>query len=209
MKFFQTFFSFGILALSATGIYAEDVEEYVRGADPQADAIYDMQLGMNGLQAAAKNPMLLAQLLQDLQDPSMMAEAKKMMEGKEFKKEMGEFEKSKEFKEAASKTKEMMDDPAAAARMQAQMEHMVKRGQDGMKESAKDSMTEAIEAMSRPEVLGEALKMMKDPGFMEQMKAMAQDPSFQHYMAAMTDMVKDPVMKAQMDEINEGFKAEL
>jgi len=126
MKFFQTFFSFGILALSATGIYAEDVEEYVRGADPQADAIYDMQLGMNGLQAAAKNPMLLAQLLQDLQDPSMMAEAKKMMEGKEFKKEMGEFEKSKEFKEAASKTKEMMDDPAAAARMQAQMEHMVR-----------------------------------------------------------------------------------
>jgi len=70
-------------------------------------------------------------------------------------------------------------------------------------------MTEAIEAMSRPEVLGEALKMMKDPGFMEQMKAMAQDPSFQHYMAAMTDMVKDPVMKAQMDEINAGFKAEL
>ena len=53
-----------------------------------------------------------------------------------------------------------------------------------MKESAKDSMTEAIGAMSRPEVLGEALKMMKDPAFMEQMKVMAQDPSFQHYMAA-------------------------
>lgn len=56
----------------------------------------------------------------------MMAEAKKMMESPEFKKQMKQFEKSKEFKDAAKKTQKMMDDPQTAARMAAQMEHMVR-----------------------------------------------------------------------------------
>ena len=55
----------------------------------------------------------------------MMAEAKKMMESPEFKKQMKQFEKSKDFKEATKKTQKMMDDPQQAARMAAQMEHMV------------------------------------------------------------------------------------
>lgn len=55
----------------------------------------------------------------------MMAEARKMMDSPEFKKQMKEFEKSKEFKEATKKTKKMMEDPQTAARMAAQMEHMV------------------------------------------------------------------------------------
>jgi len=55
----------------------------------------------------------------------MMAEARKMMDSPEFKKQMKQFEKSKEFKDAAQKTKKMMEDPQTAARMAAQMEHMV------------------------------------------------------------------------------------
>lgn len=42
-------------------------EEYVRGEDPQADAIRDMQLGFAGLQQMASDPVLMAQLMQDLQ----------------------------------------------------------------------------------------------------------------------------------------------
>jgi len=42
-------------------------QDYVRGQDPQADAIRDMQTGMAGLQQAAKDPVLLAQLMKDLQ----------------------------------------------------------------------------------------------------------------------------------------------
>lgn len=209
MKLVQTIFSFGILLLSATCISSEEVEEYVRGADPQADAINDMQLGFNGLKQAAKDPMLLAQLMQDLQDPELMAEAKKMMEGKDFQKEMKQFEKSKEFKEAAGKAKDMMEDPQTAARLQAQMEHMVSRGEDGLKKNAKNSMTEAMEAMTQPEVMGEAVKMMKDPKFVEQMKEMAKDPSFRHYMKAMQEMVADPEMKAKMENIAGGMKSEL
>ena len=55
----------------------------------------------------------------------MMAEAKKMMESPEFQKQMKQLEKSKDFKEAQKKAKDMMSDPQTAARMQAQMEHMV------------------------------------------------------------------------------------
>jgi hypothetical protein len=42
-------------------------EEYVRGQNPQADAIRDMQVGFTGLQQAASDPVLMAQLMQDLQ----------------------------------------------------------------------------------------------------------------------------------------------
>ena len=66
MKFFNALLSAGLLIFSASGITGEEAE-YVRGKDPQADAIYDMQMGMNGLKQATKDPQLLAQLVQDLQ----------------------------------------------------------------------------------------------------------------------------------------------
>lgn len=46
---------------------ASGQEEYVRGENPQADAIRDMQTGFAGLQQAASDPVLMAQLMQDLQ----------------------------------------------------------------------------------------------------------------------------------------------
>jgi len=48
----------------------------------------DFVLGMKGLQEAAKDPKVLAQLMQDLNNPETMAEAKKMMENPEWKDEM-------------------------------------------------------------------------------------------------------------------------
>jgi membrane protein insertase Oxa1/YidC/SpoIIIJ len=39
--------------------------------DKEAEAIRDLQLGLQGLQEAAKNPALLAQLMQDLQVSSI------------------------------------------------------------------------------------------------------------------------------------------
>jgi hypothetical protein len=122
MKFFKSLLSTSLF-LVISGVQAQD--GYVRGEDPQADAIRDLQTGMGGLQQASKDPVLLAQMMQDLQDPEMMAEAKKMMESPEFQKQMKKLEKTKDFKEATKKAKQMMEDPQQAARMAAQMEHMV------------------------------------------------------------------------------------
>lgn len=120
MKFFKTFISTSILFVSAVA-----ADEYVRGDDPQADAIRDMQTGFSGLQQAAQDPVMMAQMMEDLKNPEMMAEAQQMMNDPQFKKQMKQFEKSKEFKQASSKMKQMMDDPQTAARMEAQAEHMV------------------------------------------------------------------------------------
>jgi len=45
-------------------------------------------MGIQGLQEAAQNPALLAQLQKDMADPEMMEAAKEMMESKEFKKQV-------------------------------------------------------------------------------------------------------------------------
>lgn len=42
-------------------------EPYVYGKDPKKDAEYDISMGMAGIQQAAKDPKLLAQLFQDMQ----------------------------------------------------------------------------------------------------------------------------------------------
>jgi hypothetical protein len=42
-------------------------EGYVYGKDPKKDAEYDISMGMAGIQQAAKDPKLLAQLFQDMQ----------------------------------------------------------------------------------------------------------------------------------------------
>ena len=56
MKLFATITAFAVLLFAP--VSAQDVE---------ADAMRDLQLGLQGIQEAAKNPVLLAQLMQDLQ----------------------------------------------------------------------------------------------------------------------------------------------
>lgn len=63
MKFFKAIASVGILFLSS-GVSAAD---YKRGENKEQDALYDIQTGMAGIQQAAKDPALLAQLIQDMQ----------------------------------------------------------------------------------------------------------------------------------------------
>ena len=65
MKVLSSIFSVGIFFLSAFCVNAQD--DYVRGEDPTADAIRDMQTGMAGLKQATQNPQLMAQLMNDLQ----------------------------------------------------------------------------------------------------------------------------------------------
>jgi len=182
MKIISTIFLASALLLSVIGINAQD--EYVRGEDPQADAVRDLQTGMAGIRQATKDPVLLAQLMEDLKDPSIMEEAKKMMGNPEFQKQMKMMEKSDEFKSAAEKAKTMMDDPTESARVQAQMEHMVKRGQDTIQKEASFSMSEAMDAMADPAVMAEAAAMMKDKGFTDNLQEMAKDPSFKKYITA-------------------------
>merc|ERR1719253_902781 len=113
-------------ALAPPSTLAADAEPYVYGKDPKKDAEYDIQTGMAGIQQAAKDPKLLAQLFQDMQDPELMAEAKKMMESPEWKKKMKDLTNDKAFKNNIDKVQKTMEDPNEAAKMQAKMEHMMK-----------------------------------------------------------------------------------
>ena len=115
-----------------------------------------------------------------------MAEAKKMMESPEFKKQMKKLEGSKEFKESVKKSKEALKDPSTAARMEAQMEHMLTKGQEQLKNNAKGQMQEAMEAMNNPDVMAQAAKMMADPDFQKNMAKMAEDPAFKNYISAVS-----------------------
>ena len=56
MKYFKSIITLSVLLFAPA--YAQDKE---------AEALRDLQLGLQGIQEAAKNPALLAQLMQDLQ----------------------------------------------------------------------------------------------------------------------------------------------
>lgn len=53
--------------LSMLGLTSAADKDYVYGKDPKKDAEYDISMGMAGIQQAAKDPKLLAQLMQDMQ----------------------------------------------------------------------------------------------------------------------------------------------
>ena len=116
----------------------------------------------------------------------MMKEAQKMMENPEFKKQMKKMAETKDFKENVKKSVDMMKDPSTAARLEAQMEHMVKVGADQLKKGASSAMEEAMASMANPEVMAEMAKMMKDPNFQQQIAAMTKDPSFANYVSAVS-----------------------
>lgn len=178
-------------------------------AEMEIKAQQDVKLGLEGLKSMASNPALLAQLLEDMKDPEMMAAAKAMMENPAYKKNMEAFQNSAEFKESVKKTKEAMEDPDTAARLQAQVEHMAMRGKDDIKKNAMDSMSQAMGALSSdPAVLDEAKKLAKDPDFIKNLQEMAKDPAFKNYIDAMGEMMKDPEKKAQVEQVKQKLKAE-
>ena len=65
MKLLSALFSTTLFAAIACSVDAKD--DYVYGKDPKKDAEYDISMGMAGIQQAAKDPKLLAQLFQDMQ----------------------------------------------------------------------------------------------------------------------------------------------
>ncbi len=138
-----------------------------------------------------------------------MAEARKMMESPEWKKKMKELTGDKAFKESTEKLKKTMEDPNEAAKLQAKMEHMMKVGQEGLKNEARDTMAQAMEAMNDPTIMAEAARMMKDPNFQQQLAQMAKDPSFKKYVSAMQDMMQDPSTKRQMEAMADSFRSAL
>lgn len=138
-----------------------------------------------------------------------MAEAKKMMESPEWKKKMKNLTNDKNFKQSAQAAAKAMEDPNEAAKLQAKMEHMMKKGTDELKNEAKDTMAEAMQAMNDPNVMAQAAQMMKDPSFQQQLAQMAKDPSFQKYIGAMQEMMQDPSTKQQMDRMADSFRSAL
>ena len=62
----STLFATTTYLLSLVTTNAAD-DAYVYGKDPKKDAEYDISMGMAGIQQAAKDPKLLAQLFQDMQ----------------------------------------------------------------------------------------------------------------------------------------------
>ena len=138
-----------------------------------------------------------------------MAEAKKMMESPEWKKKMKELTNDKAFKSNIDNVKKTMEDPNEQAKLPAKMEHMMKVGQNDLKNEAKDTMGQAMEAMADPTVMAEAAQMMKDPKFQQQLSQMAKDPSFKKYVSAMQEMMQDPGTKAQMEQMADSFRSAL
>jgi hypothetical protein len=121
----------------------------------------------------------------------MMAAAKEMMNDKAWQTQMKKLQNDKGFKESIKKTSEMLQDPAKAAQAEAKMEHMVKVGNDQLKQGAAAAMEQAMEAMHNPEVMAEMAALVKDPSFKQQLEALSKDPSFQSYIEAMQDMMND------------------
>merc|ERR1712003_209409 len=115
----------------------------------------------------------------------------------------------KGFQDSIKKSVEMMKDPAQAAAMEAKMEHMMKVGNDQLKNAAGGMMDEAMQAMNNPEVMAQVAKMVKDPNFQKQLADMAKDPQFKSYIDAMKDMAKDPEKKRQMEMLGNRMKNEL
>lgn len=152
------------------GLSSAAKEEYEYGKDPKKDAEYDISMGMAGIQQAAQDPKLLAQLFQDMQDPELMAEAKKMMESSEWKKKMKEMTNDKAFKANIDNVQKTMQDPNEAAKMQAKMEHMMKKGNKELADEAKATMAQSMQAMQDPTIMAEAARMMKDPQFQQQIE---------------------------------------
>ena len=138
-----------------------------------------------------------------------MAEAKKMMESPGFQKQMKEMANNKDFKDSIQKSMEMMADPGQAAAMEAKMEHMMKVGNQQLKNQAGNLMDEAMNAMNNPEVMAQVAKMVKDPNFQQQLAGMAKDPQFASYLEAMKDMANDPAKKRQMEMLSKKMAAEL
>jgi hypothetical protein len=139
----------------------------------------------------------------------MMAEAKKMMDDPAYQKKMKEMSNTKEFKEGMKQSIDMLKNPAKAAAAEAKMEHMLKVGNDQLKQASRNVMEDAMAAMGNPEVMSEMARMVKDPQFQQQLAEMAKDPSFKNYIDAMQDMMKDPQKKRQMELMGEAMRANL
>jgi len=180
MKIIRTILS----AASVGTLFIRSVSADAATSEVKSQAEDDLALGMMGLKQAAANPQMLAQLMADMQDPEMMAEAQKMMQDPQFQAKIKEMSGGTQFKESLKKTKDLLDDPSTAARMQAQMEHMVKVGQDQLKKGASSSVQEAMNMMNDPEVFDEAMKMLKDPNFVKNLETFTKDPAFANYKDA-------------------------
>ena len=143
--------------------------------------------------------------MEDLKNPELMAEAQKMMNDPAFQEQMKKMEKSNEFKDSIKKTKEKMADPNLAAKMEAQMEYMLKKGQDDLKNAARKNMEMAMDALQDPEILKEAAAMMKDPKFEEMVKTMMKDPDMVRQMQEMKGMMSDPNYMEKMQKVGKQF----
>lgn len=139
----------------------------------------------------------------------MMAAAKEMMADPAWQKQMKKLQESKDFKESIKKTTEMLNDPNAAAKAEAKMEHMVKLGNEQLKNGAAAAMEQAMDAMKNPEIMAEMANMIKDPNFKQQLESLSKDPSFAPYIAAMQDMIQDPAKKRKIAEMSDSIRASL
>jgi len=80
---------------------------------------------------------MLAQLMQDLQDPEMMKEAQKMMNSPEFQAQMKTMAQNPQFKQAMTQTKDLMSDPEKAKAYEAKMKEALEKGTEELEEYKK------------------------------------------------------------------------
>ena len=138
-----------------------------------------------------------------------MKAAQEMMKDPAWQAQMKKLQNDKGFKESTKKVQDMMKDPGAQAQVEAKMEHMLKVGNDQLKQGAAAAMEQAMEAMKNPELMAEMAAMVKDPNFAKQFEQLKKDPNFQPYIEAMQDMVNDPNKKRKIQEMSDSIRASL
>ena len=77
------------------------------------DGRSDVEIGLSGLAAAAKDPRVLKDAMESLKDPEVRAEVEKMMKDPKFRSEMERMKNSPQFVRAMDSAKREMEEIAA------------------------------------------------------------------------------------------------
>jgi len=153
------------------------------GALQAVHANEDLIEGMKGLQEAAKDPRMLAKLMEDLNNPEMMAEAKKMMQNSDWKNEMRKLEKAEQTKEVVKNVEQMLEDT----------ENTQKLINENLEKN--DPATTALRADA---AFSKAMDLADTEAGLHELKAALEN---EHMQAKLAELAKTKEYKAFVDQV--------
>jgi len=224
MRFSTILVGVQLVASPAAALFNNKKKEEERAMEMQAAD--DVQLGFEGIRAAAGSPGMMQDLLKSMADPEIMAEAQKMMKDPQFQKQMKTMLGDKTVAEAAEKAKlamgELASDPRKLADIQEKVARMMS-GEDmrpdfseGMRHEARKAAGVAYGG-AQPEAAAPAPKQLdrslsgaqnaalglasleeslNSPGAMQEAMELMKDPAM---VAEVRRMMADPSFKSQFE----------